>query len=169
MFNQTVPLYTAEESAIVADWLDAETVGYYDEFPDPWDAAKSLGFCGHASGYSEIDAAVASIVLERIQDRLPNWAAVQLAENEGEETVVAVAANRYFLTETMHAFAKATVAANISSDGMMKIAEFRSFTGLGRNQAIEVLEHFDRIGFTRRAGNARVVLKTVSEAFPQRP
>ena len=88
---------------------------------------------------------------------------------EGEGTVVSVAANRYFLTETMHAYAKATVAANFSSDGMMKIAEFRSFTGLSRNQAIEVLEYFDRIGFTRRAGNARVVLKTVSEAFPERP
>ena len=69
----------------------------------------------------------------------------------------------------MHAFAEATVAADISSGGMIKIAGFRNFTGLSRNQAIEVLEYFDRIGFTRRAGNARVVLKTVSEAFPERP
>ena len=69
----------------------------------------------------------------------------------------------------MHAFAKATVAANINFGGKFTIAEFRSFTGLSRNQAIEVLEYFDRIGFTRRAGNTRVVLKTVSEAFPERP
>jgi len=67
------------------------TGGDYDAFPDPWEAAESLGFCGRASGYSEIDAAVASIVLERIQDRLPNWAAVELAENDGEETVVHLA------------------------------------------------------------------------------
>ena len=92
-----------------------------------------------------------------------------LRRMEGEGTVVSVAANRYFLTETMHAFAKATVAGNISSGGMIQIAEFRSFTGLSRNQAIEVLEYFDRIGFTRRVGSARVVLKTVSEAFPRLP
>ena len=90
-----------------------------------------------------------------------------LRRMEGEETVVAVAANRYFLTETMHAFAKSIVAANTSSGGVIQIAEFRKFTGLSRNQAIEVLEYFDRIGFTRRVGAARIVLKGVSEVFPQ--
>ena len=84
---------------------------------------------------------------------------------EGEKTVVAVAANRYFLTETMHNYAESVVAVNTSFDGVIQLAEFRRSTGLNRNQAIEVLEYFDRIGFTRRVGAARVILKDVSEVF----
>ena len=30
--------------------------------------------------------------------------------------------------------------------------QFRDASGMGRNVVIEVLEHFDRKGFTRRAG-----------------
>ena len=84
---------------------------------------------------------------------------------EGEKTVVAVAANRYFLTETMHYYAESAVVVNDSSGGVLQLAEFRKSTGLSRNQAIEVLEYFDRVGFTRRVGVARIVLKDVSEVF----
>ena len=51
----------------------------------------TLGFKGEASGYSEDDAAVAAIVLERIQDTLPQWASVKLRENENEEAVITLA------------------------------------------------------------------------------
>ena len=88
---------------------------------------------------------------------------------EGEKTVVAVAANRYFLTETMHNYAESAVVVNDSSGGVLQLAEFRKSTGLSRNQAIEVLEYFDRVGFTRRVGVARIVLKDVSEVFTRPP
>ena len=65
----------------------------------------------------------------------------------------------------MHNYADSVVAVNTSFDGVIQLAEFRRSTGLNRNQAIEVLEYFDRIGFTRRVGAARVILKDVSEVF----
>jgi hypothetical protein len=37
-------------------------------------------------------------------------------------------------------------------------AQFRNATTLGRNLSIEVLEYFDRMRFTRRVGEARMVV-----------
>jgi selenocysteine-specific elongation factor len=36
---------------------------------------------------------------------------------------------------------------------------FRDATGLGRKRAIQILEFFDRAGYTRREGNTRVILQ----------
>jgi len=45
-------------------------------------------------------------------------------------------------------------------------ASFLSFLhALGRNLAIEVLEFFDRAGYTRRIGEGRLVLKAPREVF----
>ena len=40
------------------------------------------------------------------------------------------------------------------SDGEVRAAVFRDRTGLGRKRAIQVLEYFDRVGFTRRVREA---------------
>ena len=37
------------------------------------------------------------------------------------------------------------------------VEPFRDRSGIGRNLAIEVLEYFDRIKFTRRVGDAHVI------------
>ncbi|MES2999998.1 MAG: SelB C-terminal domain-containing protein, partial [Pseudomonadota bacterium] len=37
------------------------------------------------------------------------------------------------------------------------IGEYRDFTGVGRNLAIEVLEYFDKLGLTQRGANARSI------------
>ncbi|MBH8735518.1 SelB C-terminal domain-containing protein, partial [Pseudomonas aeruginosa] len=34
-------------------------------------------------------------------------------------------------------------------------AQFRDRLGIGRKRSIQILEHFDRIGLTRRIGNDR--------------
>lgn len=47
----------------------------------------------------------------------------------------------------------------MAADKPFSVREFRDRTGIGRNVAIEVLEYFDRRGFTRRQGNERIVLK----------
>lgn len=52
--------------------------------------------------------------------------------------------------------------AQISADlqlqrGAVRAAEFRDETGLGRKRAIQILEFFDRIGFTRRIGDTHVL------------
>jgi len=42
---------------------------------------------------------------------------------------------------------------------------FRDASGIGRNLAIDVLEFFDRKGFTRRVGDLRVVVKAAQSLF----
>ena len=37
--------------------------------------------------------------------------------------------------------------------GVVLAAQFRDMTGLGRKRAIQILEYFDRIGFTRRVAD----------------
>ncbi|MBG4367093.1 SelB C-terminal domain-containing protein, partial [Pseudomonas aeruginosa] len=39
--------------------------------------------------------------------------------------------------------------------GLTRPAEFRDRLGIGRKRSIQILEHFDRIGLTRRIGNDR--------------
>ncbi|MBT5047802.1 MAG: selenocysteine-specific translation elongation factor [Rhodospirillaceae bacterium] len=52
-----------------------------------------------------------------------------------------------------------------AEDGMITAAAFRGESGIGRNLAIEILEHFDQAGLTRRIGDARRILKTAEEIF----
>ena len=42
-------------------------------------------------------------------------------------------------------------------DGEVRAAAFRDATGLGRKRAIQILEFFDRVGFTRRVHDRRLV------------
>ncbi|HEY6610318.1 MAG TPA: selenocysteine-specific translation elongation factor [Pseudomonas sp.] len=41
--------------------------------------------------------------------------------------------------------------------GMVRVVDFRNRLGIGRKRSIQILEHFDRIGLTRRCGNERRV------------
>ena len=41
--------------------------------------------------------------------------------------------------------------------GLIRAAAFRDRIGIGRKRSIQLLEYFDRIGFTRRFGNERRV------------
>jgi selenocysteine-specific elongation factor len=45
------------------------------------------------------------------------------------------------------------------------VKDFRDRSGIGRNLAIEILEFFDKSGFTWRSGDVRKVLKPTSEVF----
>lgn len=46
-----------------------------------------------------------------------------------------------------------------SPERMFDVASFRDRSGLGRNLTVEVLEHFDHIGLTRRIGARRLIIK----------
>ena len=41
--------------------------------------------------------------------------------------------------------------------GIIRVIDFRDRLGIGRKRSIQILEHFDRIGLTRRCGNERRV------------
>lgn len=72
-------------------------------------------------------------------------------------TLIKVAENRYYLPETMMElaeFVETLVNTNTDDEGFTVI-QFRDASGIGRNLCIEILEYFDRIGFTRRDDNKR--------------
>ena len=49
--------------------------------------------------------------------------------------------------------------ADNSPDRLIDVTQFKEITGFSRKYAIPLLEHFDRIGVTRRAGDKRVITK----------
>ncbi|HJU16194.1 MAG TPA: SelB C-terminal domain-containing protein, partial [Stellaceae bacterium] len=89
-----------------------------------------------------------------------------LARAERFGRVAKVADNRYFLPETVAALADiARELAASSPAGTFTAATFKDRSGVGRNLAIEILEFLDRIGATRRVGEARLSLRGGSELF----
>ncbi len=68
--------------------------------------------------------------------------------------VVRVSKNRFFLPASLARLEE--IARQIEP---VTAAAFRDRSGIGRNLAIEVLEFFDRIKFTRRVGDAHVLLE----------
>jgi selenocysteine-specific elongation factor len=70
-----------------------------------------------------------------------------------------VAPNRYFLPETVDRLADiARELAEGEPEGTFTAAAFKDRSGIGRNLTIELLEYLDRVGITRRVGDARVVV-----------
>ena len=72
-----------------------------------------------------------------------------------------VADNRFFLPETVGAPGRDRRASwpTASPRGQLYRGAFKDRSGIGRNLTIEVLEYLDRIGATRRVGDARIVLR----------
>ena len=80
--------------------------------------------------------------------------------------VAQVAPNRFFLPETVERLAAiARELTEAAPEGRFTAAEFKDRSGIGRNLTIEVLEYLDRIGVTRRDGDARTVLRSPAAVF----
>ena len=78
----------------------------------------------------------------------------------GHGFLVRVSDNRYFLPERLRELA--ALATDLAADGPFTVRQFRDASGIGRNIVIDVLEHFDSIGFTRRQGDTRWVVGDMS-------
>jgi selenocysteine-specific elongation factor len=88
-----------------------------------------------------------------------------LARAERLGRVARVADNRFFLPETLARLADiAGELADGSPEGTFTAAAFKDRSGVGRNLTIEILEYLDKMGATRRTGDARVILRG-SEVF----
>ncbi len=75
-----------------------------------------------------------------------------------------VAPNRYYLPEHLQRLAEIAAETAAADPGsLLQVRAYRDTSGIGRNLVIEVLEHFDRLGFTHRSGDHRRILKPVSE------
>ncbi|MNZ95040.1 Selenocysteine-specific elongation factor [compost metagenome] len=53
--------------------------------------------------------------------------------------------------------------------GIIRVVDFRDRLGIGRKRCIQILEHFDRIGLTRRSGNERKVRRDNALAQAAQP
>ncbi|MEO8144132.1 MAG: selenocysteine-specific translation elongation factor [Betaproteobacteria bacterium] len=71
--------------------------------------------------------------------------------------LVRVSKTRFFLPAALRAFEQ-FAREEAAATGAITAAAFRDRSGIGRNATIEVLEYFDRIKFTRRAGDRHVLL-----------
>jgi hypothetical protein len=75
-----VDLFTPDEHAILAgwfaDWFRVKTPAFAQDIVVE-EAISRLGFDKEAHLYRRIDAAVAFIVLERAEQRLPQWSAIR--------------------------------------------------------------------------------------------
>jgi len=63
--------------------------------------------------------------------------------------VFQVAHDHFFTREAVAAMA--TIARKLADDNALEAASFRDHLGVGRKLAIQILEFFDRVGYTRRA------------------
>jgi selenocysteine-specific elongation factor len=69
-----------------------------------------------------------------------------------------VSKNRFFLPAALGRLQQMAME-EAHARGTIAAAAFRDRSGIGRNLTIEVLEYFDRIKFTRRIGDAHVLVR----------
>lgn len=77
-----------------------------------------------------------------------------------------VSATRFFLAATVaHLAQRAEQLSAQRKDGLFRVTDFRDSTGVGRNPSIELLEYFDKCGFTCRTGHDRRVVRSAVKMF----
>ena len=70
--------------------------------------------------------------------------------------ITAIVKDRYYRNDRIVAFAS-MIRDRDPIHGSTSAADFRDTLNVGRKLAIQILEYFDRIGFTRRRGNDHVL------------
>jgi selenocysteine-specific elongation factor len=161
------PLYRALLAALVADG-----------------EVRTRGACAHLPAHGVRLSASEERIAQKVAPRLVAagcegaWAR-DLARDSGEaealmRTVLARLAQRgelhqvvkdlYYAPQALAALAATARRVAGGRGGEVSAAAFRDATGLGRKRAIQVLEHFDRIGLLRRVGDVHK-LRTDSRLF----
>jgi selenocysteine-specific elongation factor len=79
--------------------------------------------------------------------------------------VVRVTESRFFLPRGLRQHAKFAEEVAAANGGVVTAGTLRDRAGLGRGLAIEVLEYFDRVKFTRRIGDQHHVLRPAQAAL----
>jgi selenocysteine-specific elongation factor len=77
-----------------------------------------------------------------------------------------VSKNRFFTPECLRAHA-ALVEQAAGASAIFTAQQYRLLSGIGRNLTIEILEFFDRTGFTRRIGDGRILRAAAADIFGQ--
>jgi selenocysteine-specific elongation factor len=126
-----------------------------------WEKARPLLAAGgqRPPGVFELSYAL-RVPAQRVESVLGRAAQCGLA--------VRVSARHYYLPDALAALGAMAERANASVQGPgFTAAAFRDCSGLGRNLAIEVLEYFDRVRYTRRIGDRHIVLATAATVFSE--
>jgi len=137
---------------------------------------------GHRAAFSDADTALweqAEPMLNEFGTRPPR--VLEIAEEiglDGRATerflarmaragmVVRVSDNRFFLPETVLLLARmAEALAAEAADGMFSAGAYNKRSGLGRNLAIELLEFFDKRGFSQRTAEGRKLVAVAKDIF----
>ena len=87
-----------------------------------------------------------------------------LAELQRAGRLVRIAEDVYVRSTDLDAWRK-QAARLLAEKGVLSLGEFRDAIGVGRGFALQILEHFDRHGITRRKGDVRVA--AAPEARPR--
>ena len=81
-------------------------------------------------------------------------------------SMLQLAKNRYAPSAYVAELARAAESiAEASADGDFTVAEYCKRIETGRNFAIDLLEYFDRLGFTERSGNQRRIRRPADSVF----
>lgn len=80
-----------------------------------------------------------------------------LAECVKHGLIVRPIKNRFFIAEALQQLREQAQAVAAANDGEFTVIQFRDASGMGRNLCIELLEHLDNKGFTRRLGDKRII------------
>ena len=80
--------------------------------------------------------------------------------------VVRVSDKRYFMPDAVRDLVQ-IVEDLVAADpaGQFTVKAYRDRAGIGRNAVIEILEYFDRVGYTRRLDQVRQIRKPATEAL----
>lgn len=97
---------------------------------------------------------VRDLARETGQDEQRMRQLLRLAAQQG--LITAIVKDRYYRRQSILAFAD-LIRSLDQERGSTCAADFRDRLGTGRKLAIQILEYFDRIGFTRRRGNDHVL------------
>jgi len=162
-------LIDAVWSAVVARMLDAGTVAR---------SGASLRLPSHTVALSEAEQALAGPLLASIEAGRfdPPWVRDLARDHRLEEDTVRALLRKLAragqLSQVVpdlfyHPAPLAELAGIVAGLPDAQAASFRDATGLGRKRAIQVLEFFDRVGYTRRVRNTH--LPRPQASWPEPP
>ena len=112
----------------------------------------------------EIKPPVVSALAELLNQDQPNLESfLRRCTLRGQ--LIQVTPNRFFHPHAVAKLAQIAQETTQANGGLLHVKALRDQSGIGRNLSIEVLEYFDTLGFTRRIGDVRHIIKPLEQVF----
>jgi len=89
-----------------------------------------------------------------------------LAKSAREGQLIKISDKRYFVPDAVRDLIQMVeTVVGASPNGQFSVKQYRDRAGIGRNSVIEILEYFDRVGYTRRIDQVRQIRQPAVDAF----